>query len=284
MDPNMPAPQPPQPENVVPTAPVQTDPGKAFGILSIALCWLAWVATIIGIVGLVKSRKAGFKNTPAIIGIVLSLIFFIIDVAIVTSLTVEFFKEINSTSLEINRNEKNKPVADASTIGSLKVYRDTKIGMEIKVPANWRTQTNSSASTPVMSSGSSQITLNDNGGTNRDTRIGTIVVSCPATKRTLTVSEFTETLRQLNDQSVKAQSESETWKPFRVFTINGKPAVQSESVYSGLALKEREQNTYILVDDGDTICRIIVKDNNFNEPGPDVFEVADDVANSFKRI
>lgn len=71
----------PQPQQPVPyqngyPAPAQQDPGKVMGILSIVFpfVFLGLVGLILGIIGLNKSKKAGFKNTPAVIGIVLSVL------------------------------------------------------------------------------------------------------------------------------------------------------------------------------------------------------------------
>lgn len=52
------------------------DPGKIMGILSIIFpfIFLGLVGLILGIIGRVQSKKAGFKNTPALIGIILSII------------------------------------------------------------------------------------------------------------------------------------------------------------------------------------------------------------------
>ncbi|MBP2414541.1 hypothetical protein JOF48_003340 [Arthrobacter stackebrandtii] len=80
------APQPPAPYGQQPPAYNQgqpgpygapaVDPGKTLGIISIILPFvgLGLVGLILGIIGKVKSKKAGFKNTPALVGIIISVV------------------------------------------------------------------------------------------------------------------------------------------------------------------------------------------------------------------
>lgn len=59
-----------------PDAPV---PGKTLGIVALILAFFfQLIALILGIVAFVQSRKAGVKNTPALIAIILSVVFGII--------------------------------------------------------------------------------------------------------------------------------------------------------------------------------------------------------------
>lgn len=60
------------------------DPGKTLGILSIVLPFvgLGLVGLILGIIGKVKSKKAGFKNTPALVGIIISIVAIIATIVI----------------------------------------------------------------------------------------------------------------------------------------------------------------------------------------------------------
>ncbi|WP_052663599.1 hypothetical protein [Psychromicrobium lacuslunae] len=69
-------PQQPVPQPVGYPVQAQQDPGKVMGILSIVLpfVFLGLVGLILGIIGLNKSKKAGFSNAPAVIGIVLSIL------------------------------------------------------------------------------------------------------------------------------------------------------------------------------------------------------------------
>lgn len=55
------------------------DPGKTLGILSIVFAFLfSIVGLILGIVGLNQSKKAGYKNNTAIVGIILSAIMIVV--------------------------------------------------------------------------------------------------------------------------------------------------------------------------------------------------------------
>lgn len=52
------------------------DPGKGLGIAALVLAFfIQLVGLILGIVALSKSKKAGFKNAPAVWGIILSIDF-----------------------------------------------------------------------------------------------------------------------------------------------------------------------------------------------------------------
>lgn len=75
MSSNEPQPYPQAPQPAAPGYyPPAQDPGKVMGILSIIFpfVFLGLVGLILGIIGFVKSKKAGFKNIPAVIGIILS--------------------------------------------------------------------------------------------------------------------------------------------------------------------------------------------------------------------
>lgn len=59
-------------------------PGKTLGIVALILAFFfQLVALILGIVALSQSRKVGAKNTPAVVAIVLSIIFGLIWIAAV---------------------------------------------------------------------------------------------------------------------------------------------------------------------------------------------------------
>jgi hypothetical protein len=56
-------------------APPAEDPGKTLGIVGLVLSFFtAIIGLIISIVALRKSKKAGFKNTPALIGIIVGIL------------------------------------------------------------------------------------------------------------------------------------------------------------------------------------------------------------------
>jgi hypothetical protein len=58
-----------------PAAPAE-NPGKTLGIVGLILAFFFQLpALIVSIIGLNKSKKAGFKNGPALAGIILSIVF-----------------------------------------------------------------------------------------------------------------------------------------------------------------------------------------------------------------
>jgi heme/copper-type cytochrome/quinol oxidase subunit 2 len=59
------------------------DPGKTLGIVGLVLSFFtAIIGLIISIVALRKSKKAGFKNTPALIGIIVGILSTIVAIII----------------------------------------------------------------------------------------------------------------------------------------------------------------------------------------------------------
>ncbi|WP_051388961.1 hypothetical protein [Arthrobacter sp. 35W] len=64
-------------------APAQ-DPGKVMGIISIILPFvgLGLVGLILGLIGMSKSKKAGFKNTPALVGVILGALAIVITIVV----------------------------------------------------------------------------------------------------------------------------------------------------------------------------------------------------------
>jgi hypothetical protein len=69
------APAAPQPAPVPPVA--GSTPGKGLGIAGVILAIIpgtGFIGLILSIIGLVISRNAGVKNTPAVVGIILSVV------------------------------------------------------------------------------------------------------------------------------------------------------------------------------------------------------------------
>lgn len=64
-------------------APPAEDPGKTLGIVGLVLSFFtAIIGLIISIVALRKSKKAGFKNTPAVIGIIVGILSTIVAIIV----------------------------------------------------------------------------------------------------------------------------------------------------------------------------------------------------------
>ena len=76
--------QPPgQPAGTYYQQPVAEDPGKTLGIVGLVGAFiLPLVGMIISIVGLRRSKQAGFKNTPALIGIILGALFTVVYIIV----------------------------------------------------------------------------------------------------------------------------------------------------------------------------------------------------------
>lgn len=68
------------------SAPVAENPGKTLGIIGLVLAFVAnIVGLIVSIIALNKSKKAGFKNGPALAGIIIASISVVISViAVIT--------------------------------------------------------------------------------------------------------------------------------------------------------------------------------------------------------
>ena len=77
---------------VPPSAPVYSTtpaavPGKTLGIVALILAFFfQLIALILGIVALSQSRKVGAKNTPALVAIILSIVFGIVWILIIGGL------------------------------------------------------------------------------------------------------------------------------------------------------------------------------------------------------
>ena len=64
-------------------APPAEDPGKTLGIIGLVLSFFtAIIGLIISIVALRRSKKAGFKNTPALIGIIVGILSTVVAIII----------------------------------------------------------------------------------------------------------------------------------------------------------------------------------------------------------
>ena len=64
-----------------PAGPPPEVPGKTIGIVGLVLAFLvAPVGIVLSAIGLSQSKKAGYKNTPALVGVILGIIFTILGV------------------------------------------------------------------------------------------------------------------------------------------------------------------------------------------------------------
>lgn len=72
-------------------APAAVDPGKTMGIIAlVAVFFISILGLILGYVARSQSKKAGFKNTPAKVAIILGWIFLVLTI-IGTILAIVFF-------------------------------------------------------------------------------------------------------------------------------------------------------------------------------------------------
>ena len=71
-------------ESALRTAPAGTDyPGKTLGVVGLIAAIVAnLVGLVISVIAYSQSRKAGYKNMPAMIGIVVGAVFFVISLII----------------------------------------------------------------------------------------------------------------------------------------------------------------------------------------------------------
>lgn len=66
------------------SAPVVENPGKTLGIIGLVLAFVAnIVGLIVSIVALKKSKNAGFKNGPALAGIIIASISVVVTVIVI---------------------------------------------------------------------------------------------------------------------------------------------------------------------------------------------------------
>ncbi len=74
-----PAPSPATTPGSATTEPVGENPGKTLGIVGLVLAFLMpLIGLILSIIAKNKSKKAGFSNTPAVVGIIISLVYFVV--------------------------------------------------------------------------------------------------------------------------------------------------------------------------------------------------------------
>ncbi|SDY84186.1 hypothetical protein [Herbiconiux ginsengi] len=66
------------------TPPTGTDyPGKMLGIVGLVVAILAnLIGLVISVIAYTQSKKAGYKNMPALIGVVVGAVFFVLTVVI----------------------------------------------------------------------------------------------------------------------------------------------------------------------------------------------------------
>lgn len=69
-----------------------TDPGKTMAIIAIILPFVGFglVGLILGIVAKVKSKKAGYKNTLALVAIIISIVAIVVSIIVGIVLAVTF--------------------------------------------------------------------------------------------------------------------------------------------------------------------------------------------------
>lgn len=100
-EPHRPPGSPDTPAETAPAAPpaAAEDPGKIMGIIGLVLIFFFPLAgLIVCLIAWNKSKKAGFKNVPALIGIFLNLAFILLSVLITILLVVASFKGVQHTA------------------------------------------------------------------------------------------------------------------------------------------------------------------------------------------
>ncbi len=87
--------QPPQ--SGAPYGAPANDPGKTMGIIALVLPFVGFslVGLVLGIIAKVKSKKAGFKNTPALIAIIVSIVVTIASIIAIVAGIVFFMNVAN---------------------------------------------------------------------------------------------------------------------------------------------------------------------------------------------
>lgn len=100
----------------VATAPAAADPGKTLAIVGLVMSFifLAPIGLILSIIGFKKSKKAGFKNTIGIVGIVLNAVALISGFVIIALMMLT----MSSYSVIANKAEASNSMANASAVKS----------------------------------------------------------------------------------------------------------------------------------------------------------------------
>ncbi len=97
-DPNVPSPAPAAPAGA--PAPSGDYPGKTLGIVGLILVFFTGlIGLIVSAIALNQSKKAGFKNTPAKVGVILGIIFVALGVLFTILWFAIFAAAIGSGSL-----------------------------------------------------------------------------------------------------------------------------------------------------------------------------------------
>jgi heme/copper-type cytochrome/quinol oxidase subunit 2 len=90
------------PEAPTAPAPQQTmadDPGKTMGIVGLILAFFIPLAGfIVSLIARSKSKKAGHSNTPAIIGIILSVVFFVLQTIVLLGMVAAIVSVVQKCS------------------------------------------------------------------------------------------------------------------------------------------------------------------------------------------
>ena len=88
-----PAPVEPTPYGAAPA----TFPGKTLGIVGLILAiFFSLIGLIVSAVARSQSKKAGFKNTPATIGIVIGIVFLVLQIIAIVLVSVIGVAAVNS--------------------------------------------------------------------------------------------------------------------------------------------------------------------------------------------
>lgn len=75
----------PAPQFGAPYGAPAVDPGKTMGIIALILPFVGFslVGLVLGIIAKIKSKKAGFKNTPALIAIILGIVVTVVSIVLI---------------------------------------------------------------------------------------------------------------------------------------------------------------------------------------------------------
>ena len=120
---------------------VGENPGKTLGVIGLVLAiFLPLIGLVVSIIAKSKSKKAGFKNGPALAGIIISIVLMLLSIAAVTLVIVTAANVIKaplaaSNSFMDNLSSNNLSVAYTSTSeGFQKGYTEEEF-IEVFTPA-----------------------------------------------------------------------------------------------------------------------------------------------------